>query len=226
MTIRWLTSLFLVLAASPLASPFHDRHVVLGRHFTRTRELLATQTTLSEATTWNLRMVLRGVTTEKGRKMDEIFTVSAQFIEEQGYEPPQGFVQQVVRDNDRLKIVKSRWTLSEDPNDRKDGLWVWGLFKEPLYPFLLLQLETAPVPLAGDQDDEASSDSIKPLKLYAQIRHKRNVELGVVLEGSQLSVRQVETVKADPFGAASVDLYDNVNIGTITIQPKVAQSAT
>jgi hypothetical protein len=25
--------------------------------------------------------------------------------------------------------ASNRWTLSEDPNDRKDGLWIWGLFK-------------------------------------------------------------------------------------------------
>lgn len=37
-----------------------------------------------------------------------------------------------------------RWRLDEeagsDPLD-KGGLWIWGLFKEPLYPFMFLQLE-------------------------------------------------------------------------------------
>ena len=27
------------------------------------------------------------------------------------------------------KDALNRWTLSEDPNDRKDGLWIWGLFE-------------------------------------------------------------------------------------------------
>lgn len=33
------------------------------------------------------------------------------------------------------------WTLSEDKEDRKDGLWVWGLFEEPKYPFLYFYLD-------------------------------------------------------------------------------------
>ena len=37
----------------------------------------------------------------------------------------------------------ARWRLSEDPEDQKDSLWIWGLFKEPLYPFLLLELDLA-----------------------------------------------------------------------------------
>lgn len=36
---------------------------------------------------------------------------------------------------------KARWTLSEEETERSAGLWVWGLFREPLYPFLLLQME-------------------------------------------------------------------------------------
>lgn len=35
---------------------------------------------------------------------------------------------------------KARWTLSEAEDERGAGLWVWGLFEEPLYPFLLLQV--------------------------------------------------------------------------------------
>lgn len=35
---------------------------------------------------------------------------------------------------------KARWTLSEAEDKRGAGLWVWGLFKDPLYPFLLLQV--------------------------------------------------------------------------------------
>ncbi|CAN0441985.1 unnamed protein product, partial [Ectocarpus sp. 13 AM-2016] len=35
---------------------------------------------------------------------------------------------------------KARWTLSEAEDTRGAGLWVWGLFKDPLYPFLLLQV--------------------------------------------------------------------------------------
>jgi hypothetical protein len=192
-----------------------------------------TKATLSDETVWKLSVVLRSVETEQGKKVNDIFTLNVNFIEEDGYEPPQGLVQQVVRSDqnqDRLVITSGRWKLSEDPNDRKDGLWVWGLFKEPLYPFMLLQMETQAIPLPGrgsksnDEDETAQAvhDAIKPLTLYAQINHKRDDKLGVVLQSaSDLNVRQVETIKADPFGAAKVDIYEDVSVGTITIQPKI-----
>jgi len=180
-------------------------------------------TTLTHETTWKLRFLLQGLPTEKGKRVDEIFDIEAKFIELEGYEPPQGEIQQVFRDDEtassRLKVTASRWKLSEDPNERKDGLWVWGLFKEPLYPFLLLQLETERVSLPGDDDD-----AIKPLKLFAQLNHKRDNEVGVVLKGGDLKVREVETVKADPFGAATVDVYEEVSVGKLNIQPMATTS--
>ena len=63
-------------------------------------------------------------------------------------EPPQGEIKQIVKETNEesnvqyLKVKSGRWQLSEDPEDRKDGLWIWGLFKEPLYPFMLFQIET------------------------------------------------------------------------------------
>ncbi|KAL7581116.1 hypothetical protein ACA910_005917 [Epithemia clementina (nom. ined.)] len=182
--------------------------------------------TLTDKTTWNLRMVLRGVATDKGKKIDEIFNLKCKFMEEEGYEPPQGIVQLAEEsEQSRFQIVKSRWQLSEDPNDRKDGLWVWGLFKEPLYPFLLLQLETKPIPIAGGgsanerEDKVYEGDAIKPLQLYAQLNHRRDADKGVVLTASDLKVRQIETVDADMFGVAKVNLYEEVNIGTLSVQP-------
>jgi hypothetical protein len=178
-----------------------------------------TKTTLTDATSWKLRLVLRGVTTEKGKKVDEVFSLTTQFIEEEGYEPPQGDLKQVVGEGESplIKIVSSRWQLSEDPNDRKDGLWIWGLFKEPLYPFLLLQVKTDLIPLSTSENEEA--DRILPLELYAQINHRRDDIKGVILEASDLKVRQMESIKADPFGAAKVDIFEEVSIGTISVQP-------
>jgi hypothetical protein len=186
--------------------------------------LSAAKTTLDESTTWKLSFLLQGLPTEQGKKVDEIFTIEAQFNEEVGYEPPQGDMKQVggsiaskngeEESSPRLKVVKSRWQLSEDPDDRKDGLWVWGLFQEPLYPFLLLQLETDRVRLPG-----ADGDSISPMKLFAQINHKREKETGAILSGAELKVRIIETMKADPFGAATVDVYEEVTVGKLNIQP-------
>ena len=119
--------------------------------------------TLTEQTTWRLRFALNGVPTKNGRKVGELFNIDVQFVEEEGYEPPQGEIIQIVAKpvaaDDKegsmnkiqyLKVTKGRWQLSEDPEDRKDGLWIWGLFKEPQYPFMLLQIETSEYDLPGD----------------------------------------------------------------------------
>lgn len=185
--------------------------------------------TLTDETTWKLRFVLRGLPTTKGRKVDEIFNIHAQFIEEDGYEPPQGYLKQVrvttgedsnneeengTEEASLFQIVSSRWQLSEDPNDRKDGLWVWGLFKEPLYPFMLLQLKTDKIPLPGED-----GDSIEPLALFAQINHKRDKEKGAVLSRAELKIREMETVKADLFGVSTADIYEEKTIGQCVFQP-------
>jgi hypothetical protein len=198
-TCYWI-AFFSSRTSALLANPPYLSARIFGSRAPSSASSLAavasTPTTLTDETTWNLRFLLQGMPTENGKKVDEIFTIRAQFVEEEGYEPPQGYVKQLGAPSDdsspRLRIVKSRWQLSEDPSDRKDGLWIWGLFKEPLYPFLLLQLETDCIPLPGDQQD-----AVKPLKLFAQIDHKREKEIGVVLSGGDLNVRETETMKGE-----------------------------
>jgi len=182
--------------------------------------------TLTDATTWKLRLVMRQLPTTKGRKVDEIFNIYAKFIEEEGYEPPQGFLKQVkmtVGDDEepaedsQFQISSSRWILSEDPDDRKDGLWVWGLFAEPLYPFLLLQFTTKKIPLPGDDDD-----AIEPLALFAQIDHKRDKTTGeATLSRAELKIRKMETVKADLLGVSMAEIYEEKTIGQCVFQPIV-----
>lgn len=62
------------------------------------------------------------------------------FEEEPGYEPPQG----AIRVDECPAVIpggRARWILSEDPDDRRDGFWIWGLLKEPAYPFILFELD-------------------------------------------------------------------------------------
>ena len=189
-------------------------------------ETTAARTTLTDETTWRLRLLLNDVTTSKGAKLDgKLFVIEGSFIEEEGYEPPQGtFVANERRsssdddssesDTTILKVKSSRWKLSEDPDDPKDGLWIWGLFKEPLYPFMLLQIETEKLTLPSGIDEEA--DSIPPLKLYAQINHARKEEVGVELQSANLNVRILEKVQLP---GASVDLYEEEPVGQISFQP-------
>ena len=198
-----------------------------------TKLLLATaatesKATLTEETTWRFSLNCYGLPTKQGKRADQLFVLETQFIEDEGYEPPQGSLRQVGlsaqsddsedgngSSNSKIELLSSRWQLSEDPSERKDGLWVWGLFKEPLYPYLLLQMETKEIPLPG-----SDGDAIKPLKLYAQLTHKRDRDTGnVELGGAPLNVREVETIKADPFGAAKVDIYDEIDVGRLNVSP-------
>jgi len=177
-------------------------------------------TTLDENTIWKLRINLNDSLTAQGKKVDETFIIDLKFIEEQGYEPPQGRITQVTKNNpnddeigdiQRLKILNGNWKLSEDPQDRKDGFWIWGVFKDPLYPFLLLQLDTDMVQLPGED-----GDFIAPISLHAMIYHERNKESGVVLKSpTTLTTRIYETMKADPFGGATIDLYEEAKVGQL-----------
>lgn len=214
--------------------------------------LHSNKATLTEETEWRIRFVLRNVVTEQNNRVNEIFTIQGKFMEDEGYEPPQGtFVQQQLSttssDNNRLRITSSRWKLSEDPDDRRDSLWIWGLFKEPLYPFMLLQIETATIPTTSrstttkimsninntsttnnttttltttnDNDNIIIEDCIKPLQLYAQMKHRRDPELGAMFDTiADLKIRQMETFNADPFGVSKVEIYEEVLVGTLSIQ--------
>ena len=103
-----------------------------------------------------MRMNLENLQTEKGKKTDGIYVVQAKFIEEEGYEPPQGRLQQFFAEeettsdetvsddgageislssNSQMIIQSGRWTLSEDPNDRKDSLWYVSFYKTCI-PFI------------------------------------------------------------------------------------------
>ncbi len=91
---------------------------------------------------------------------------------------------------------------------------MWGLFKEPLYPFLLLQFDVERMPLPGEEND-----AILPFRLFAQINHKREDNGEVVLSSvSDLNIKEKETYKADPFGAAKIDLFEDVLVGKLQLQ--------
>ena len=189
------------------------------------------KTTLTTDTTWRLRLLLNDITTTKGKKLDNtLFVVEGNFIEQEGYEPPQGLFKPTAKEVSlsedgkdsasntmALEVTNSRWKLSEDPNDPKDGLWIWGLFKEPQYPFMLLQMETSELKLPSSDSDE--SDSVPALKLYAQINHIRDRDengSGVELQSANLNVRILEQVQLP---GATVDLYEEEAVGQISFQP-------
>ncbi|KAL7456307.1 hypothetical protein ACHAWC_007804 [Mediolabrus comicus] len=241
-TMHWLSSLAVLIISSIVGA---DAFAVKQLAVTSARCTTATRTTtclsmaqdnaletkqkatLTEATNWRLRLLLNGVTTSQGRKIDgQLFVLNGNFIEEEGYEPPQGIFKSITSSSSNeesddesnglsLEINNSRWTLSEDPDDRKDGLWIWGLFKEPLYPYMLLQMETKELKLAKGSEEE--EDSIPPLKLYAQVNHIRDQDTGnVELQTADVNVRLLEQIQLP---GATVDLYENEKVGQVSFQP-------
>lgn len=239
-TMNWLSTLVATLLIAVLSKVGVDAFAVnrnASKQTTRgtiTTSLLMAQesidnkkkATLTDATIWRIRLLLNGVRTKKGRKIDgKLFVLNGNFIEEEGYEPPQGFFissrsssngsDDGSREGLSLEISSSRWKLSEDPDDRKDGLWIWGLFKEPLYPFMLLQMETKELLISSGKGEE--TDSIPPLKLYAQVNHIRDQETGdVQLQTADVNVRVLEQVQLP---GATVDLYENEKVGHVSFQP-------
>jgi len=93
--------------------------------------------TVNQRTRWQLSLSIKGPSASQNVQAD----ITLRFVERQGYEPPQGYIF-IERDSAGLLQVDdkgyadAKWTLSEDKNDRKWGLWVWGLFEEPLYPYI------------------------------------------------------------------------------------------
>lgn len=227
--MRWLLAVATPLILASLTNAFTS--IPIGRATCNKRcqqlrssnslELSVAKTTLTDETTWRLRLLLNDLTTTRGKKLDgQLFVIEGNFIEEEGYEPPQGTFKPTKDSSEEegmsLEISRSYWKLSEDPNDPKDGLWVWGLFKEPLYPFMLLQIETKELKLPSSESEGDVKDSIPPLKLYAQISHIREKETGVELKTANLNVRVLETVQLP---GASVELYEEEKVGQVSFQP-------
>lgn len=161
---------------------------------------------LSPNTVWKIKLDLR-----TGSGAPTTISANLRFAEDVGFEPPQGLlsVESCVPEG-ALALGKQAavWTLSEDPDDRGDSLWIWGLFKEPLYPFLLAQLElAAPIELAGGEVIPAGP-------LFMQIDHRRksnSVQLG---EGA-VTYRVAETLKADLVGLSDFSYAEPISCGTV-----------
>merc|ERR1712061_740303 len=95
-----------------------------------------------------------------------------------------------------------------DPEDRKDSLWIWGLFSEPLYPFILFELELAePLALSDNVSLPAGT-------LFFQVDHRRkdgSVQLG---EGT-VTYKVVEKLAADLVGLSDFSYGEPVPCGTV-----------
>lgn len=172
---------------------------------------------LTEKTLWKMNLVLQ----KEGFKRVEA-TARVRFIETPGYEPPSGrlFVEDdfngLIRVNDAGYACN--WGLSEDKEDRKDGLWIWGLFETPKYPFLYMNLNIFDSFFLPSGEEDKIPWDIPGSCLYCRFNHVNDKETGVTLDDATMTYQLDEFTKADPFGVGgSVKVGDFVPAGTITL---------
>ena len=164
---------------------------------------------LTPACSWRIKLDMRAPGSNGANPVT--ITANLRFAEEEGFEPPQGFMRvESCMPEGALKLGQqsARWTLSEDPDDRGDSLWIWGLFSDPLYPYILFELELA------EALDVGGGVSIPAGKLYAMVDHRRKdgaVQLG---EGA-VTYKVTEKLAADLVGLSSVEYDEPVPCGTI-----------
>ena len=202
---------------------------------------------LNEKTLWRVSFKLQ----KQGCKDVEAL-IRVRFIEDRGYEPPQGRV--FVEDdfNGLVRVTEEgytgfRWTLSEDRAERKDGLWIWGLFEEPKYPFLYFSLavyDDVILP-SGESESIFGGVGVPGSRLNLRFNHIRDSERGtskdllnilyactlsafynhdiepsVVLSAGEVTYQLDELVKADPLGiGGTVNVGDILSAGKVDIQP-------
>lgn len=138
--------------------------------------------TLNYNTLWRLNMSLK----KAGCKTVDM-SCRIRFIQEQGFEPPSGkvFIEDDINGLIAVtdKGIAGRWTLSEDKNDRKDGLWVWGLFEEPKYPYLYFNLncfDSIILP-SGEEEKIFNGEGIPNNQLNIRFNHVFKTEEGHLL---------------------------------------------
>lgn len=178
---------------------------------------------LDDTTLWRINLKLQ----KQGFK-ESTAIIRARFIEAKGYEPPQGriFIEDdlngIVNCDD--KGYSGTWTLSEDKNDRKDGLWIWGLFEEPKYPFLYFYLDVfnSTVLVSGEEEPIFGGEGVPNNRLNIRFSHIRDPVKGVILSNGEITYQMTEFIKADPFGiGGQVNVGDTINAGKIDIRPVI-----
>ena len=97
----------------------------------------------------------------------------------------------------------------QDPNERKAGLWIWGLFEEPLYPYLLLTLEANRVEVAE------GGYHVPAGRLLGEMRHARGSKQGSVLTDGLLRFEVTKTYQADLVGLSKVAVGEPTTCGRL-----------
>ena len=163
---------------------------------------------LTPDSTWKVKLDLEA----PGCATPVTITASVRFAEDDGYEPPSGFmlVESCVPEGALvLGQQAARWQLSEDPEDKGDSLWIWGLFKEPLYPFILFELA-----LAEPLQFPIEGVTLPAGPLFFQVDHRRK-DGAVQLGTGAVTYKVTEKIKADLVGLSEVNYQEPVPCGNV-----------
>eukprot|EP01035_Chromulina_nebulosa_P017567 gene17567-23133_t len=182
--------------------------------------------TLNPNTLWQI-----GLTFKKNGQMTSRVATRVRFVDDINYEPPQG---RIFIEDDFNGIIKvdengysGMWTLSEDKNDRKDGLWIWGLFEEPKYPYIYFYLDVYDTYYSDNNEKPIyPGETIPNNRLFFRFDHSIDKRIGVTLENGEMTYKLSEYVNADPFGVGGkVDVGDVVVAGIVNIAPFFQEAA-
>ena len=180
--------------------------------------------TLTGETLWRLSLKLDS--TDGKNAVNAVARV--RFIEERGYEPPSGKI--FVEDDYQglIRVDKNgyspfRWTLSEDKEDRKDGLWVLGLFAEPKYPFLYFSLgvfDSYIMPSGKEESfslmPENSAKGVPGDKLNLRFFHENRGTEGRLITGGTVTFKASEMLNLP---LTQVDIGEEVVAGRVELTP-------
>ncbi len=174
---------------------------------------------LTSESTWRLQFDFFSGKDPAATAPDRTVSAKVKFVLDEGYEPPQGIVEILEDDDDVFAPARTnattgvqmnnRWSLEEDPNERKAGLWIWGLFSEPLYPYLLFSMDVNRVEVAE------GGYHVPAGPVFAQMKHARGSKQGCVLTEGTLSFKVTKTYQADLVGLSKVAVGEPNACGTI-----------
>eukprot|EP00747_Dinoflagellata_sp_TGD_P184074 gnl/TRDRNA2_/TRDRNA2_39404_c0_seq1.p1 gnl/TRDRNA2_/TRDRNA2_39404_c0~~gnl/TRDRNA2_/TRDRNA2_39404_c0_seq1.p1 ORF type:complete len:294 (-),score=54.61 gnl/TRDRNA2_/TRDRNA2_39404_c0_seq1:1-882(-) len=157
--------------------------------------------TLSTDTTWRLSLDLEG--------SEAPVVLKVKFLREEGYEPPQGTIE-IVEDTGAVANLeaKNRWELGEDPDGKSEnpmdggGLWIWALFSETPFPYLLFSIEL----------NEYG-------KVSAKVPHAVGDKRGTVLSDGTATTMKYTDVAADLVGLSRAQISEKMPAGTVRFSP-------
>lgn len=190
-------------------------------HRTRRRSVVphaASLPSLTSDSTWRLQFEFFSGK-DDSTTPDRVITSKVKFVLDEGYEPPQGLIE-IVEDLEGMFSavettatgvqMNNRWTLEEDPNEKSAGLWIWGLFEDPLYPYLVFSMDVNRIDVADGGKYHIPSGT-----LFAEVKHQRGSKSGSVLTDGVLSFKVTKTYQADLVGLSKVTVGEPNQCGRL-----------